>query len=56
MPKNFKQIKGYQSNITAVLSSLSGYTEVDFIHLENVKATDTELEEIETLLKEGVII
>lgn len=57
MPKSFKQIKGYQSNITAVLSSLSGYTEIDFIHLTGISgATDTELDEIERLLKEGVII
>lgn len=57
MPKNFKQMKGYQSNITAVLSSLSGYTEIDFIHLTGISgATDTELAEIEQLLKNGVII
>lgn len=57
MPKDFKQIKGYQSNITALLSSLTGYTEVDFIHLTGIDgATDTELKEIESLLKEGVII
>ena len=57
MPKNFKQIKGYQSNITAILSSLNGYTEVEYIHLTGISgATDTELEEIESLLKEGVII
>ena len=57
MPKNFKQIKGYQSNITAILSSLNGYTEVEYIHLTGIRgATDTELEEIESLLKEGVII
>lgn len=57
MPQNFKRIKGYQSNITAQLSQLSGYTEVDFIHLTDIDgATDTELAEIEQLLKSGVII
>lgn len=56
MPKNFKQIKGYQSNITSVLGNLTGYTEVEFIHLTGIKATDSELNEIEELLKEGVII
>lgn len=57
MPKNFKQIKGYQSNITAVLGDCTGYTEVDYIHLDGISgATDTELAEIEQLLKNGVII
>ena len=57
MPQNFKKIKGYQSNITAQLGQLSGYTEVDYIHLTGITgATDTELQEIETLLKNGVII
>lgn len=49
--------KGYRSNISATLSSLTGYTEVEYIHLTGISgATDTELEEIETLLKEGVIL
>ena len=57
MPQNFKNYKGYQSNITASLSSCKGYTEIDFIHLSEITgATDTELNEIETLLKNGVII
>lgn len=57
MPADFKQIKGYQSNITALLSACNGYTEVDFVHLTGISgATDTELQEIESLLKEGVII
>lgn len=56
LPTDFKQFKGYTSNIMTQLSTLSGYTEVEYIHLENVKATDTELKEIEDLLKSGVII
>ena len=53
----YNQYKGYPSNITAVLSSLSGYTEIEHIHLTGIDgATDTELTEIETLLKKGVII
>ena len=57
MPQNFKGIKGYQSNITSVLGNCQGYTEVDYIHLQGLDmATDTELQEIETLLKSGVII
>lgn len=54
---NYNKFKGYPSNITAVLGSLKGYTEVEHIHLENINgATDTELQEIEKLLKNGVII
>lgn len=57
LAKNFNVQKGYPSNITAQLSSLKGYTEVEYVHLTGISgATDTELEEIERLLKEGVII
>lgn len=53
----FKTQKGYPSNMSAVLNTCSGYTEVEYIHLTGITgATDTELEEIESLLKEGVII
>lgn len=47
---------GYPSFITKMLSECSGYTEVESIHLENVPATDGELQEINDLLKSGVII
>ena len=57
MPSQFKNIKGYQSNITSILGNCVGYTEVDYVHLTGISgATDTELQEIERLLKEGVII
>lgn len=57
LAENFRNYKGYPSNIMATLSSLTGYTEVEYIHLTGIDgATDTELEEIETLLKSGVII
>lgn len=57
LPKDFKAFKGYTSNITGNLNTLSGYTEVEYIHLTGIDgATDTELQEIEALLKEGVII
>lgn len=57
LPQNFRNYKGYQSNITSSLSSCKGYTEVEYVHLTNITgATDTELNEIETLLKNGVII
>lgn len=57
LANNFKKQKGYPSNISSTLSSLSGYTEVEYIHLNGIDgATDTELSEIENLLKSGVII
>ena len=53
----FSTFKGYPSNISKKLSSLTGYTEVEYIHLTGIDgATDTELNEIESLLKAGVII
>lgn len=53
----FKTFKGYPSNITAKLSSLSGYTEVEYINLQNIpNATSAEMDEIKNLLKQGVLI
>ena len=47
---------GFPSNKTVTLGSLNGYTKVKDIHLSGIPCTDDELEEIERLLKEGVII
>lgn len=55
LPAQQNTYTGYPSFITRTLSSVSGYTEVDRIHLENVPGTESELSEIETLLKTGVI-
>ena len=56
MPQNYGHMYGYPSNISATLSSLSGYTEVGNIHLEGIYATSEELNEIESLLKSGVLL
>lgn len=57
LAKGYNQFKGYPCNITYTLSNLNGYTEVEHVHLTGISgATDAELEEIESLLKEGVII
>ena len=54
---NYNKFKGYPSNLTLSLGACNGYTEVEHIHLTGIDgATDTELNEIETLLKAGVII
>ena len=55
LPQNFNSFVGYPSNITKKLSACSGYTEVDTIHLENINATSAELDELDGLLKAGVI-
>ena len=55
LPSKQNTFSGYPSFITEKLGDLSGYTEIDSIHLENVPATEPELSEIESLLKGGVI-
>lgn len=47
---------GRPSNIGGVLSSFSGYTEVSEIITHNIKATDSELDEIKELLSNGVYV
>lgn len=56
LPAKQNTYTGYPSFITASLESLSGYTEIEEIHLENVPATSGELDEIISLLKGGVIL
>ena len=55
VPSQQNKFMGYPSFITENLGSISGYTEVEFVHLENISATESELSEIENLLKTGVI-
>lgn len=55
LPKRQNTFTGYPSFITESLGELSGYTEIEEIHLENISATESELSEIENLLKTGVI-
>lgn len=54
-PGRQNEFIGYPSYVTMELGTLTGYNEIDSIHLENVPGTDAELSEIETLLKSGVI-
>lgn len=56
VPENLDQLQGYPSNITAVLGDLSGYTVIDTVYLADIPATASELDEIEQLLKGGIII
>lgn len=56
LPANFKHEKGFTSNITASLGSLTGYTEVEYIELDSLDCTDEEKEEIKRLLASGVYL
>lgn len=51
----FNHFKGKPSNITTTLSSISGYTEIESIHLDGIKCTQAERDEIRALLFNGVI-
>lgn len=57
LANKFKTFKGYPSNITDSLSNVTGYTEVEFINLQNIpNATSAEMDEIKNLLSKGVLI
>lgn len=55
LPVEQNKFIGYPSFITVNLSDLSGYTEIESIHLVGVNATENELKEIEQILMSGVI-
>ena len=56
LASNFKTFKGYPSNITRTLSGVSGYTEVEYINLQNIpNATSAEMDEIKSILTSGAI-
>lgn len=54
-PGGQNEMIGYPSFISVLLGNLTGYTEIDSIHLSGISATNDELDEIEELLKTGVI-
>lgn len=56
LANNFQKYIGYPANYTTKLSNCSGYVKVLECHIEHVNATNTELTEIESLLKEGVLV
>ena len=59
-PKNYNEdffkLYGRPLNAYKNLSELKGYTKVGDIHLVNMKATKQEIEQIDTILKNGFII
>lgn len=55
IPENFASYEGLASMKTLSLGNISGYTEIESIHLDGINATAEELTEIESILKGGVI-
>lgn len=54
---NYNQYYGYPTNKTVSIGSCKGYTRIKSVHIDTIaRATDSEKTEIETLLKQGVII
>ena len=56
LAKDFDQYIGYPANFTATIGSCKGYIKVVESHLEGINATNSELEEIDSILKDGVIV
>lgn len=56
MNDGFPSIQGYPSNYFVRLGNCNGFTQVAECHIENISATDKELDKIKDLLKEGVIL
>ena len=55
-PARQNTFTGYPAYITRTLSELSGFTQVQDIHLNGVNCTDAEHDEILSLLRSGVIL
>lgn len=55
-PSKISEYKGIPSNAIHKLSSCSGFVKVQEVHLASKTAYDNEIQEIESLLKAGVII
>ena len=52
----FPYLEGYPTNYSTRLGDCSGQVVVKYVHVEGINATDNELSQIETLLKNGVLI
>ena len=48
--------EGYPSHITQGIASLQGYTEFEKVYIDNVPATESELNEIKNILETGVFL
>lgn len=55
-PSNYSYYEGYTSNVEVTLSEMIGYVEVEKIYPTSVFCNETEMNEIENLLRKGVLI
>lgn len=55
-PANLGELHGYSAGVGGILSQFSGYVECSDVKLDGVTATDSELNEIENILKSGVYV
>ena len=56
VPNRVQKYVGQTSNITMSLGDCKGFTLCEYVHIDNVSATTEEITEIESLLKQGVIL
>lgn len=54
MPSSFKHLEGYPTNHYTRLGDASGYVKVRAVQVKGINATDTELDMIDTALRQGV--
>ena len=52
----FPLLEGYPTNYSCKLGECTNHVVVTHVHVEGINATDTELSQIESLLKEGVLV
>lgn len=53
---NYQDYEGVPANTTVTIGNCTGYTQFQQVHLEGIMATGGELQQIENLLKSGVLI
>lgn len=56
LPEDQNTLTGYPAYVTVTIGDVEGYNEFEIMHLENIPATEQEKDEIERLLKSGVIL
>lgn len=56
MAENYEHFQGLPSNVYTQLSACHGFTKVKNVNVKNINAESEELEEIKTLLLDGVLI
>ena len=56
IPTSYGHNYGFPCNKTVKLEDLTGYTEIESIHLDGLPYTDEELKELEGIMKGGFII